>query len=74
MSIKLRLLGLNNRQVQCFTTMDRYMKKKIKVANAVVDLDGDEMTRIIWREIKEKVVTDFQVVRNTSTQNGIFLN
>lgn len=28
---------------------------KIKVANAVVDLDGDEMTRIIWAWIKEKV-------------------
>jgi len=25
------------------------------VANPVVDLDGDEMTRIIWDEIKKKV-------------------
>ncbi len=29
--------------------------QKIKVANPVVDLDGDEMTRIIWALIKEKV-------------------
>ena len=29
--------------------------QKIKVKNPVVELDGDEMTRIIWREIKEKV-------------------
>lgn len=29
--------------------------KKIKVVNPVVDLDGDEMTRIIWAEIKKKV-------------------
>ena len=29
--------------------------QKIKVANPVVDLDGDEMTRIIWAGIKEKV-------------------
>lgn len=29
--------------------------KKIKVANPVVELDGDEMTRIIWKWIKEKV-------------------
>ena len=29
---------------------------KIKVANPVVDLDGDEMTRIIWRLIKDKLV------------------
>jgi len=28
---------------------------KIKVANPVCDLDGDEMTRIIWALIKEKV-------------------
>ena len=28
---------------------------KIKVANPVVDLDGDEMTRIIWQLIKDKV-------------------
>jgi isocitrate dehydrogenase len=29
--------------------------KKIKVKNPVVELDGDEMTRIIWQEIKNKV-------------------
>ena len=28
---------------------------KIKVDNPVVDLDGDEMTRIIWDQIKSKV-------------------
>jgi isocitrate dehydrogenase len=29
---------------------------KIKVANPVVDMDGDEMTRIIWQEIKDKLI------------------
>jgi isocitrate dehydrogenase len=29
---------------------------KIKVANPVVELDGDEMTRIIWTFIKEKLI------------------
>ena len=29
---------------------------KIKVANPVVELDGDEMTRIIWKLIKEKLI------------------
>jgi isocitrate dehydrogenase len=29
---------------------------KIKVANPVVELDGDEMTRIIWRNIKDKLI------------------
>ncbi|HEX7886321.1 MAG TPA: NADP-dependent isocitrate dehydrogenase [Phenylobacterium sp.] len=32
---------------------------KIKVANPVVDLDGDEMTRIIWKLIKDKLVLPF---------------
>ncbi|MCK0198844.1 NADP-dependent isocitrate dehydrogenase [Ancylobacter sp. 6x-1] len=29
---------------------------KIKVANPVVELDGDEMTRIIWQYIKDKLI------------------
>ncbi|MDQ2861577.1 MAG: NADP-dependent isocitrate dehydrogenase [Pseudomonadota bacterium] len=32
---------------------------KIKVAHPVVDLDGDEMTRIIWRMIKDKLILPF---------------
>src|SRR5471030_1168526 len=32
---------------------------KIKVANPVVDLDGDEMTRIIWKLIKDKLIEPF---------------
>lgn len=30
--------------------------KKIKVANPVVEMDGDEMTRIIWKKIKDKLI------------------
>ena len=29
---------------------------KIKVANPVVNIDGDEMTRIIWQAIKDKLI------------------
>src|SRR4051794_31973840 len=29
---------------------------KVKVANPVVELDGDEMTRIIWKLIKDKLI------------------
>ena len=29
---------------------------KIKVKNPIVDMDGDEMTRIIWSEIKNKLI------------------
>ena len=32
---------------------------KIKVAHPVVDIDGDEMTRIIWKMIKDKLIFPF---------------
>ncbi len=33
--------------------------KKIKVSNPVVELDGDEMTRIIWKMIKEELILPY---------------
>jgi isocitrate dehydrogenase len=33
--------------------------KKIKVLNPVVEMDGDEMTRIIWSRIKETLIYPF---------------
>ena len=33
--------------------------EKIKVVNPVVDLDGDEMTRIIWQFIKDKLILPY---------------
>src|SRR5213592_4573171 len=35
------------------------MANKIKVANPVVELDGDEMTRIIWKFIKDKLIIPY---------------
>ena len=32
---------------------------KIKVANPIVELDGDEMTRIIWAFIKDKLILPY---------------
>ena len=32
---------------------------KIKVENPIVDMDGDEMTRIIWAFIKEKLILPY---------------
>ena len=29
---------------------------KIKVAKPIVEIDGDEMTRIIWRMIKDQLI------------------
>ncbi|MBN9595505.1 MAG: NADP-dependent isocitrate dehydrogenase [Afipia sp.] len=36
---------------------------KIKVTNPVVELDGDEMTRIIWQYIKDKLIHPFLDVK-----------
>ena len=36
-----------------------YSGAKVKVDNPVVDLDGDEMTRVIWAWIKEKLVLPY---------------
>lgn len=35
------------------------MANKIKVAQPVVELDGDEMTRIIWKFIKDKLILPY---------------
>lgn len=35
------------------------MPKKIVVKNPVVELDGDEMTRIIWKWIKDKLILPY---------------
>lgn len=35
------------------------MAAKIKVNNPVVELDGDEMTRIIWKFIKDKLILPY---------------
>lgn len=36
--------------------LDPQTMNKIKVANPIVELDGDEMTRVIWASIKEKLI------------------
>lgn len=33
--------------------------QKIKVANPIVEMDGDEMTRVIWKLIKDKLINPF---------------
>ncbi len=35
------------------------MAGKIKVNNPIVEIDGDEMTRVIWHLIKEKLILQF---------------
>ncbi len=33
--------------------------QKIKVANPVVEIDGDEMTRVIWQQIRERLILPY---------------
>lgn len=39
--------------------MEKKLMSKIKVANPIVELDGDEMTRIIWEFIKERLILPY---------------
>lgn len=55
--------------------------EKIKVENPVVELDGDEMTRVIWKFIKEKLIFpyldldikyfDLSIQKRDATDDGI---
>jgi isocitrate dehydrogenase len=42
-----------------YQNFDITKMEKIKVANPVVELDGDEMTRIIWKFIKDKLILPY---------------
>ena len=33
--------------------------KKISVKNPIVEIDGDEMARVMWHMIKQKLITPF---------------
>ncbi|KAG7874446.1 hypothetical protein KL916_001212, partial [Ogataea parapolymorpha] len=44
--------------IRCFSTTSRALGK-IKVKAPIVELDGDEMTRIIWDIIKKKLILPY---------------
>ncbi|KAI3405731.2 IDP1 [Candida oxycetoniae] len=44
-----------SRHLRTFSTSSK-LAEKIKVKNPIVELDGDEMTRIIWHKIKEELI------------------
>ncbi|XP_019185604.1 PREDICTED: isocitrate dehydrogenase [NADP]-like [Ipomoea nil] len=52
---------LPNASIRCFAstasgTAPVETKDKIRVQNPIVEMDGDEMTRVIWTMIKEKLI------------------
>ena len=38
---------------------ERTMPQKARVQTPVVDMDGDEMTRVIWKEVKDHLILPF---------------
>ena len=45
-----------------FVTLSQQQRRsftKIKVKNSIVELDGDEMTRVIWKFIREKLILPY---------------
>src|SRR6195256_1750400 len=49
----------SSRLESSFSKKARFPMAKIKVTNPVVELDGDEMTRIIWQYIKDRLIKPF---------------
>ena len=45
------------------TLSRRAFSKRVLVTQPVVDIDGDEMTRIIWKWIKEKHIEPYVDVK-----------
>jgi isocitrate dehydrogenase len=39
--------------------MEIYNVNKIKVKNTIVEIDGDEMTRIMWKMVKDKLLLPY---------------
>ena len=49
-------MSIETRSNQRKKTRGSHDMQKIKVTGSIVDLDGDEMTRIIWQLIKDKLI------------------
>ena len=47
------------RSILYIATSDAGPMAKIKVKNPIVELDGDEMTRIIWEWIRERLILPY---------------
>ena len=47
------------------------MAKKIVMKNAIVEMDGDEMTRVMWAMIKEKLLSPHVDLRTAYYDLGL---
>lgn len=48
------MIGITKARYGC-----RYLSLKVKVKTPIVEMDGDEMTRIIWLDIKSKLIEPY---------------
>ncbi|SBS85847.1 isocitrate dehydrogenase [NADP], mitochondrial, putative [Plasmodium ovale] len=55
------LQGFAKRRVNTGSTFN--ICGKVKVQNPIVELDGDEMTKVIWKDIKEKLILPYVDVK-----------
>ncbi|XP_047311821.1 isocitrate dehydrogenase [NADP] isoform X2 [Impatiens glandulifera] len=46
--------SFSKHSIRCFSSPSNF--NKVKVQNPIVEMDGDEMTRVIWSMIKEKLI------------------
>ena len=44
--------------------------EKIKMVTPLVEMDGDEMTRVIWKQIKDILITTYAQKRNRRSGYG----
>lgn len=49
-------IGVVSSSIRCFASTNSAAVDKVKVQNPIVEMDGDEMTRIIWNMIKDKLI------------------
>jgi len=58
-SVKKTVLPATSTAATIIPCRDQGTYGRIKVANPIVELDGDEMTRIIWHKIKNEMILPF---------------
>ena len=44
---------------------------KIQMTTPLVEIDGDEMTRILWEQIKEKLILPFVDLKSEYSYNFV---
>jgi isocitrate dehydrogenase len=57
---------------RCIYVLDA-AAQRVVAKNPVVEMDGDEMTRIIWARIKERLIFPYVKVWDGHNSSGVYL-